>query len=329
MAKRQKKVSEKVVSEDAAGNLASLKPSSKMAMMAQAVQMLAGMKKEDLSHFLNDALAQIGHEADGIPDGTNENNKATVAAKAVTKEEIAEIFGDDTLSEEFKEKAATLFEAAVALKVQTTLLEVEEHFEQQLEEQVTAVTDELTEKVDQYLTYVAEQWVEKNEVAIEHAFRAEIAENLMTGIRDLFIANNLEVPENKVNVVEELTAKLDETEEELNNSINDVMKLKEVISGYVMNNVFEQVSEGLADTQVDRFATLAESVDFEGDEEAYEKKLQMIKKKFFSEGVKAGKPSRNYLTEEEFGDAPLSDEKKYVDPSMRRYSDSIKRTIKK
>ena len=331
MAKRQKKVSEEVIDEggvDAGANLASLKPNSKMAMMAQAVQMLAGMKKEDLSHFLNDTLAQIGHEADGIPSGAAEKNKASVAAKTVTKEEIAEIFGDETLSEEFKEKAATLFEAAVDLKVQTRLIEVEEHFETQLEEQVTAITEELTDKIDQYLTYVAEEWLEKNEVAITSAFRAEIAENLMTGLHELFTQNFIAVPENKIDVVDELSNKVDELEQQLNNSITENIELKDHLSTVAMNTAFEEVSEGLADTQIDRFQTLAESIEFDGDTEAYKNKLNVIKKKFFAEGVKTP-IGRNVLNEEEFGVEPEGEKKTYTSPEVKRYAEAISRTIKK
>lgn len=217
-----------------------------------------------------------------------DSNKATLnmkpsAASAKMEDYTIEVaFEGEELSEEFKEKAVTIFEAAVQAKVEMLKAQIEEEAEKKLVEQVAEVTSKLSDQIDNYLNYVVEQWMEENEIAIESSLRTEITEEFIDGLRDLFAENYIEIPEDKLDVLENLASKVDELESKLDESINSNIELKNQVKDYAKENIFAKVAEGLTVSQKEKFASLAEGVDYVS-EDSYTKKLQIVKENYFKD----------------------------------------------
>jgi hypothetical protein len=304
-----------------------LKPgSSTVEKLATFTSLLSQLKGEDLSHFLNDALAQIGKEAALTPSATapgqtgmGQMPRATLGAM---KEDIAAMFADEDLTEEFKENASTLFEAAVTARINLETVRLEEEYAEALFEEVEDLKEEMTTKIDQYLDYVVEQWIEDNKLAIENSLRSEIAENFMEGLYNLFAESYINVPEDRIDVLGELQATIEELEAKLDESINTQLELQSVIDEATQEATFDEVSEGLAATQVEKLRTLAEGLEF-NDAETYAKKLNIIKNKYFTEGKKA--VSTGVIAEEA---QELTEETSAVPAHMAHYVNSISRTVK-
>jgi hypothetical protein len=304
---------------------------SKTGLMAAAMAAIGGMSKEDLSHFLNDALAVSQQGASTIDAGAAAKNAATIqmkpsAAGSAVKEDLDELFGDD-LSEEFKDQASTLFEAAVQARIIVETAALEEAYEEALNEHIEEITAGLVEKVDDYLTYVAEQWVADNEVAIESALKVEVMEDFVNGLKDLFVENYIEIPSGKTDVLEDLVLTVEELEDKLNSVLNENIELKKELNEKVIDDTFETVAEGLAATQIEKLRTLSEGVDYNSVED-YKKKLTLIRGRL----VENKRVSTNIITEEapayssEFEDAPKSG---FIDSDVRNYVSAISRTVKK
>ena len=314
--------------EESAGS-DTLKPgagASTVEKLATFTSLLAQLKGEDLSHFLNDALAQIGKEAALTPSATapgktgmGQMPRATLGA---VKEDIAAMFSGEDLTEEFKESASTLFEAALTARMNLETVRLEEEFAEALSEQVEEVKEEMTTKIDQYLDYVVEQWIEDNKLAIESSLRSEIAENFMEGLRNLFAESYINVPDEKIDVLGELHAQIQELEAKLDESINTTLELQAVIDEATQEATFDEVSEGLAATQVEKLRTLAEGIDF-NDAETYAKKLNIIKDKYFTEGKKV--VSTGVIAEEA---EELTEQAAPVPAHMAHYAAAISRTNK-
>lgn len=312
--------------EESAGS-DTLKPNpTTVEKLATFTSLLAQLKGEDLSHFLNDALAQIGKEAALTPSATapgktglGQMPRATLGA---VKEDITAMFAGEDLTEEFKESASTLFEAALTARMNLETVRLEEEYAQALSEEVETVKEEMTTKIDQYLDYVVEQWVEENKLAIETSLRAEIAENFMEGLRNLFAESYINVPDDKVDVLGELQAQIEELEAKLDESINTQLELQSVIDEATKEATFDEVSEGLAATQVEKLRTLAEGIEF-SDAETYAKKLNIIKDKYFAEGKKV--VSTGVIAEEA---EELIEQAAPVPAHMAHYAAAISRTVK-
>jgi len=315
--------------EESAGS-DTLKPgagSSTVEKLATFTSLLAQLKGDDLSHFLNDALAQIGKEAALTPSATAPGGKPALgqmprATLGAVKEDISAMFAGEDLTEEFKESASTLFEAALTARMNLETIRIEEEAVEALVEEVEEIKEELTTKIDQYLDYVVEQWVEENKLAIETSLRAEIAENFMEGLRNLFAESYINVPDEKIDVLGELHAQIEELEAKLDESINTQLELQSVIDEATQEASFDQVSEGLAATQVEKLRTLAEGLEF-SDAETYVKKLNIIKDKYFAEGKKV--VSTGVITEEA---EELNEQAAPVPAHMAQYVQSISRTSK-
>jgi hypothetical protein len=239
-------------------------------------------------------------------------------------EDVAAIFQGADLSEEFKDKATTIFEAAVHARTIEYKAQLDEQFEAQLAEAVEAVADELTEKVNSYLNYVVEQWVEDNQLAIESGLRTEVMESFLAGMREVFVEHYVEIPEDKVDVVESMDARIAELEEKLNEQINLNLEIAEQVASYQAEQAFAEVAEGLTDTQKDKLATLAESIDADSVEE-FSEKLSIIKESYLS--VKKESQAQQQLTEEV---EVVQEEtaKKSNDPMINKYVAAISRTVK-
>jgi hypothetical protein len=227
--------------------------------------------------------------------------------------------GEATLSEEFKDKAATIFEAAVKSHLAEEVNRLEEEYATQLDEQVAGIRNELVEKVDGYLNYVVEQWMEENRLAVEAGLRAEIAEGFMKSLHTVFEEHYIEVPESKIDVVDELAEANAELEEKFNKATEDAMALAEELVQYKRDAIVLEHAHGLAETQVEKLKSLVENVDFES-EEAFAKKVATVKESYFStKTVTTGD-----ITEEtEEGSTPAE-----VSSMMETYLQAIRKTSK-
>ena len=251
---------------------------------------------------------------------TSHMNKEEMKKKM--KEDIDALFADDsTISEEFKGKVATIFEARVQDRVSQIEEETEAKYAGMLEEAVEAIRADLTEKVDDYLSYVVEQWMEENQIAIETGLRAELTEDFIGGLRNLFAEHYIDVPAEKVDLVDELAGKVEELESKLNEEIERGIEFKKALIESRKNELTREVTEGLTATQVEKIKTLAESVEFSTEDE-YKAKLETIRENYFPSGVK--KADENQL-HEQVEDAEA--EKKVInDPFVAAVSQAISKT---
>ena len=195
-------------------------------------------------------------------------------------EHIEALLQGEDLSEEFKDKATTIFEAAVQQKVEEELVKIQEAYAETLEEQVQEITENLSSNVDDYLNYVVEQWVTENEVAIENGLRTELTEDFITGLRQLFAENYIDIPEDKVSVVEELGSKVAELETKLNEEINRNVYLNRTLGESKQFEVLVNACDGLTDTQAEKLKTLSEGVEFTSEGE-FAKKIKTLRENYF------------------------------------------------
>lgn len=199
------------------------------------------------------------------------------------KSPIGMLFEDDSLSnlsEDFKAKATVIFETAVANQVIEEKKVIEEEFSTKLDEEKTKIAEEMEDKIDSYLTHVAEEWLTENQLAVDNGISNEIAENFMTGMKELFEESYVTIPEDKVDVVTEMTVSLDKKSKELDESIEANITLKKEIQGIKKNTVIAECTKGLADTEVERVTELSEMVDFE-DEAQFTSRVSTIVETYF------------------------------------------------
>lgn len=312
----------------------------KMEVINKAIAAMAGMNIEDLSKFYYDTLAKFGKYAEGIPqDGLA--NQATLNMKpsaalgtgsqgqmpmpTLSKEDVEAMFGSSDLTEDFTLKATTLFETALAARVAVEKVAIEEAYEAKLSEEVAGIKATLEEQIDQYLNYAVQEWTKQNEVAIETSLRNDVMESFMNGLKTLFVEHYIEIPEDKVDLVAELSAKVEDLESRLNESIKDKMAVQEEVVSLQKKEAFKSVTEGLALTQVDKLRQLTES--FESDDlDSYKKKLEIVKESNFAANKK---PTQTNILTEEFVTEDENSNVVTVDPTVKRYADAISRTVKK
>lgn len=301
---------------------------NKSNQMSQAVTMLAAMSGDDLTKLLAVLQQNSQSAAASIPNDAAAKNAASIAMKGVVGEELEVIFGGEELTEEFKEKITTLFEAAVNTKVQLELTEMEEKFDAVLEEQTEHVVEQLTDQLDKYLSYIAEEWMKENQIAIESSIRTEIAEQFIDGLKGLFKEHYIEIPDDKVDVLETYVSRVDELEEQLNQVTAQKIELEENLSQRVMEESFDSIADGLALTQVEKFRTLAEGIEFTGDVSQYQRKLNIIKEKHFNKKSVSGSDKSLVLSESlESGEDNTNVGS--VDSTVMKYAEAISRTVKK
>ena len=190
------------------------------------------------------------------------------------------VAGDDSLSEEFKTKAATVFEAAIKSKVKEIAEEMQADYDKKLTEETSKSKDELVEKVDSYLAYVVEEWMKENELALERGIKGEIAEDFISGLKKLFDDHYIDVPDEKYNVLEDQSSKIEELEKKLNESIEKNVELSKENGEHKRQNIIDEASEDLADTQKEKFNKLAEEVEY-SNEEDFTAKVKTIKESYF------------------------------------------------
>ena len=241
--------------------------------------------------------------------------------KAKMKEDVDALFSDDaTISEEFKSKVSTIFEARVEDRVTQIEEEVEAKYAGMLEEAVESIRADLTEKVDDYLSYVVEQWMKDNEIAIESGLRSELTEDFIAGMRNLFAEHYIDVPAEKVDLVDELAGKVEELESKLNEEIERAVDLKKSLVESRKVEMTREVCEGLTDTQVEKIKSLAESVEFSTEDE-YKQKLETIRENYFPSNAKKATEAQLH---EEFEE---EEAKKVInDPFVAAVSQAISKT---
>ena len=212
------------------------------------------------------------------------------------EEDMNALFSGEELTEEFQEKAKTIFEAAISAKVAQIAEEMEAKNEERIVEEIETVKAALVERVDGYLEYVADEWLQENELAVEHGLKSEMTESFLSGMKDLFEAHYVSIPEDKYDVVESMVNKLDEMETKLNEQIERNVSLNKRLAESVADGIVSEVAEGLALSQKEKLAQLAESVEFES-EESYREKLATLKESYFGQKVQK-ETSEKVLNEE-------------------------------
>ena len=212
------------------------------------------------------------------------------------EEDVEALLAGEELSEDFQEKARTIFETAIKAKVATVQEELKAQYEATLEEEVSTIKSELTERVDAYLEYVAEEWMTENKLAVESGLKAEMTESFLTGIRGLFEEHYVTIPEEKYDVTAAMVEKLDEMEDKLNEQINKNIALNQRLAESVADVIFSEVCEGLALSQKDKLASLAENVEFDS-EETYREKLVTLRKSYFPENAGAQRDESENISE--------------------------------
>jgi len=220
-------------------------------------------------------------EEEVVAEDTDEEE---IAAEFDIEEDVNALFAGEELSEEFQDKARTIFETAIKSKVEEIKEQVQAQYQEALVEEVAAVKTELTERVDSYLEYVAQEWLEENTLAVEHGLKTEMTESFLAGMKGLFEDHYVTIPEDRYDVIESMVDKLDEMESKLNEQIERNVALNRRLAESVADVIFAEVSEGLAVTQKEKLASLAENVEFDS-EETYREKLVTLKNSYFSKSA--------------------------------------------
>jgi len=309
-------------------------PETKAGMAKLVFEMLRGMDKDELSEKYVDILNAILNEQD---DEAADEDEAEIdeesyalareARNRITAEDIdmsedvqALLSDEDQdLSEDFHIKAATIFEAAVVSKINSEIDKLEEDFAFELSESRATFEADLSDKVDGYLSYVVEEWMKENELAVERGIKTELTDDFITGLKNLFTEHYIDVPEDSVDVIDELANRIDELETKLNESIETNIDLVGEISGHEKEEIFHQLSDGLADTEREKLESLSEGVQYE-DAEQYIKAIATLKESYF--------PQAPRYAEEEDTDELLSESLSTTSSSVDRYADAIGRTVK-
>jgi hypothetical protein len=235
-------------------------------------------------------------------------------------EDVAALTSDETLSEEFKLKAATIFEAAVISRIKTEVAKIEESYEARLEEETQLAVEGLVEKVDGYLDYVVEQWMKQNELALESGIKSEILENFVSGLKGLFEEHYIDVPEEKYDVLGEMDVKIAELEGKLNETVDANIALNKQVGELKRHEVVAELAAGLTDTESEKFQGLAKEIAFESVEQ-YKGKLQTIRESYFTKTAKTG-DVKTVVTEE------TGTNQQTLSESIAKYSSFIGKSAK-
>jgi len=307
-------------------------PKYKSEILAGLVDHMKGLKKEDLAKIYGTTVLEQDDEEDEDEDPVDddEEDDEEVEEKKVKKESIDQIIdgldvSDDVaaltdgeeLSEEFKTKAATIFESAVKSKVRLELEKIQEQNDKVMEGMAESTMGDLVEKVDDYMNYVVEQWMEDNQLAIERGLKGEIAEDFIGGMKQLFEDHYIDVPDEKYDILEANLTKIEELEENLNKQMEENIQLKKQKGELVKESMISDVADGMTDTETEKFQNLVDDVEF-SDEESYREKLQTIKESYF--GAEKDVKTEQVLTEEGSTETPVE-----TSGAMAKYMTAIKK----
>ena len=259
-------------------------PKTKAGMVNAMYQKINSMKKDHLSANYNKIMSDI---EDMMKGEMSHGKKSVMSSKHTMKDSYdfeqdldALVESEATLSDEFKSKAATIFDVAVKSKLSEEIEKLEENYRDELDEAVETQKREMVDKVDSYLNYVVEQWMEDNKVAIQAGLRTEIAENFMNNLKDLFKESYIEVPEEKVDLVDDLADQVAELEEKLNKQTEQAITVSEELENYKREAIIREAAADLAETQVEKLKKLTDDIDF-NDEETFAEKVKTVKESYF------------------------------------------------
>ena len=299
-------------------------PKTKADIVSAMNGMMKGGKKEQLMAMYNGMKKAM--EGEHEEENEVDEVKKEAIEKRVKEVDVAEhvealVNGEGDLSEEFKRKAATVFEAAVKSKIRTEIVRLENEYEEKLKEDVQSATEEMTDKVDTYLNYVTEEWMKENELAIERGLKGEIAEDFISGLKQLFEDHYIDIPDEKYDVLEAQSEKISELESKLSETIEKNVSLKDNNATLVKEQVISEVSEDLADTEIEKFKSLIDDVDY-SDEDSFREKLGTLKESYFPKTPIS--ESTETVDDVETGTAQDID----LTPSMDAYMSAIGRTVK-
>ena len=247
----------------------------------------------------------------------------TVEPEFSIEEDVQALFEGEELSEEFQEKARTIFEAAIKTKVDEIKEDLQGAYESVLVEEIETIKEGLTERLDAYLEYVADEWIQENALAVEHGLKTEMTESFLAGMKGLFEDHYVTIPEDRYDVIESMVDKLDEMEGKLNEQIERNVALNRRLAESVADVIFAEVAEGLALSQKDKLATLAENVEFESEAD-YREKLVTLKKSYFPENAAAQRDHSETISEGTSVAGQTS-----ASPLMESYMDTLRRVAKK
>ena len=306
--------------DNSAKNKATIAPKTKAGMISAMVTHMQAMKKADMESMYSSYMNKESvEETDEI---IAEESVEKVDAVDTAKAELDTLVNNEaTLSEEFKEKTAVIFEAAVKSKLSEEIDRLETQYKEELAEEVSSTKSELVEKVDSYLNYVVENWIKENEIAIENGLRTEIAEGFMDKLKDLFNESYIQVPESKVDLVDELAEQVEELETKLNETTQKVIDQSGEIEEMTKDRIINESASDLADTQVEKLKSLVNDLDFEN-EEKFKEKVDTIKEAHFSQ--ETGSSDESPMIEEDGHDEVME-----TSPNMERYVSTLKKTVSK
>ena len=309
-------------------------PKTKAGMMKAIYDSLNGMKKAELSdsfaQIMGATLAEQDEEEEG--DDDEEEKEKPVESKKLSKEDleidvkedIDAIVSGEELSEDFKTKAATIFEAAVSAKVISEVNKRLQSFEDEYTKELSEAKEEymtnMSEKIDGYLNYVVEEWMEENELAVEKGIRSELVEDFMTGLKNLFQEHYIDIPEEKVDLVDDLFEKVEELETKLDESINTNVEVKKELAKFKKEEVLRNVSEELAETEKEKLTKLADGIDYEDDSQ-YQEKLEVLRENYFPKTS----DTPQTISEEVENTETEENAEELVDPSISHYVNAMKK----
>ena len=256
---------------------------------------------------------------------SEEETVAEEEEKYDVEADVAALLQGEELSEEFQSKAKTIFETAIKTKVAEIKEELQESYATALVEELDKIKEGLTERVDSYLEYVADEWIQENQIQVEAGLKTEMTESFLEGMKSLFEEHYVTIPEEKYDVLNSMVDKLDEMESKLNEQIDRNVALNRRLAESNADGIFTAVAEGLADTQKEKLATLAENVEFESETD-YREKLETLKESYFPSKTSAPKSTSENLSEEVSTDEVISEE---TTPRMQAYLDVLSRAAKK
>ena len=303
-------------------------PKTKAGIINAMYSEMSKMKKADLQAAYEKFMGK--DDEDGEDDDDDDDNQEEMYAKKKGKMKESYDFeadldalvaSDESLSEGFQEKAATIFEAAVKTKVAGEIDRLEAEYTQHLEEETAGIRNELVEKIDGYLNYVVENWMEENRLAVENGLRTEIAESFMESLKVVFTEHYIDVPDSKTDMVDDLAEQVQELEEQLTKATEDTIRLNESVANFRRSEILAEASKDLAVTEAEKLKTLAEDVDFE-DEATFIKKVATLKESYFAkeivtESVEEAEVSMNSEGEEI-----------EVSPIMEKYLTALAKSVK-
>ena len=291
-------------------------------MLAESKNKQAELVVEEVEEYDDEVVEELEEvtEEDVADDAADEvvAEEVVVESTLDVKDDVAALVNGEDLTEEFKAKAATIFEAAIVNRVKAEVAKLEEEFEAKLEEAAAKNQEGLVEKVDGYLNYVVETWIAQNEIALERGMKSEILENFVSGLKGLFEENYIDIPEEKFDVVGQMEETIEELQAKLDEQLAANVEMNKVIAEQARVDIIKDACNGLTDTEVEKFTGLAEELAFE-DVESFATKVQTIRENYFTN--KAGKA----LVESVVTDTPVESltEEKVIDPSMKRYMNAL------